>query len=226
LIIKNRKFDLRVWVLVTDWNPLTVWWFKKPYVRFPAHDYSTDDLCNNFAHLANNSIAKYGTDGHNEHKIEGNMMFIEELQEILLNDNCQDIYEEIIEEKIRTVIINTLESVQDTFEYKKGCFELYGFDIMIDDEFNCWLIEVNSSPAMDYSTHVTEKLVKQCLEDTVKVIVDYEVPKTQKAKNKVDTGEYELIYKSSRVVEKPLNSFGLNMEVKGSKIKDNILKKW
>ncbi len=23
---------------------------------------------------------------------------------------------------------------------------------MIDDELNCWLIEVNSSPAMDYST--------------------------------------------------------------------------
>jgi hypothetical protein len=31
---------------------------------------------------------------------------------------------------------------------------------MIDDQFNAWLIEVNSSPAMDYSTAVTEKLVK------------------------------------------------------------------
>ena len=65
-----------------------------------------------------------------------------------------------IEEKIKNVVINTLESVQDSFEYKKGCFELYGFDIMIDTDFNCWLIEVNSSPAMDYSTHVTEVLVK------------------------------------------------------------------
>ena len=54
---------------------------------------------------------------------------------------------------------------------------------MIDEEFNAWLIEVNSSPAMDYSTQVTEVLVKSCLEDTVKVIVDYEIPKTQKKKN-------------------------------------------
>ena len=97
---------------------------------------------------------------------------------------------------------------------------------MIDQDFNCWLIEVNSSPAMDYSTHVTEKLVKQCLEDTVKVIVDYEIPKTQKGKSKVDTGEYELIYKACRLVEKPLNSFGLNMEIKGTKIKEKHLKKW
>ena len=29
---------------------------------------------------------------------------------------------------------------------------MFGYDIMVDEEFNCWLIEVNSSPAMDYST--------------------------------------------------------------------------
>lgn len=148
------------------------------------------------------------------------MMFIEELQEILINLHCRDVYEEEIEEKLKNVIINTLESVQDTFEYKKGCFELYGFDIMIDEEFNAWLIEVNSSPAMDYSTQVTEVLVKTCLEDTVKVIVDYEIPKTQKKKNQVDTGEYELIYKADTVVEKPLNCFGLNLEIIGKKIPD------
>jgi tubulin monoglycylase TTLL3/8 len=108
------------------------------------------------------------------------MMFIEDFQEYLIDQNCSDVYEEIIEDKIKTVIINTLESVQDTFEYKKGCFELYGFDIMIDEDFNCWLIEVNSSPAMDYSTYVTEKLVKTVLEDVCKVIIDYPEAKTNK----------------------------------------------
>ena len=116
--------------------------------------------------------------------------------------------------------------MQDTFEYKKGCFELYGFDVMIDVEFNCWLIEVNSSPATDYSTHITEKLVKQCLEDIVKVIVDYEIPKTAKKKAAVETGEFELIYKASRIVDKPLSSFGLNMEIKGTKIPDKLINKW
>ena len=59
---------------------------------------------------------------------------------------------------------------------------------MIDTDFNAWLIEVNSSPAMDYSTYVTEKLVKQCLEDTCKVIIDYEQPMSNKKRKKLDTG--------------------------------------
>ena len=79
LIIKNRKFDLRVWVLVTDWNPLTIWLFKKPYARFPAHDYSPDEINNNYAHLANNSIAAKGSERENKFDIEGNMLFIEDL---------------------------------------------------------------------------------------------------------------------------------------------------
>lgn len=87
-------------------------------------------------------------------------MFIEEFREHLSSIYGNDFYEDVVEEQLKNLIINTLESVQDSFEYKKGCFELYGFDIMLDDQFNAWLIEVNSSPAMDYSTHVTETLVK------------------------------------------------------------------
>ena len=41
---------------------------------------------------------------------------------------------------------------------------------MVDQDFNCWLLEVNSSPAMDYSTEVTKRLVKMVLEDTIKVV--------------------------------------------------------
>jgi len=44
---------------------------------------------------------------------------------------------------------------------------------MCDDNYNSWLIEVNSSPAMDYSTKVTKRLVKMVMKDTAKVLIDW-----------------------------------------------------
>ena len=105
--------------------------------------------------------------------------------------------------------------------------ETFGYDIMVDEDFNCWLIEVNSSPAMDYSTKITERLVKMVLEDTIKVVVDYAgAPEKKKKRGEVDTGLFECVFKSKRMVDKPMNSFGLNIDIKGTGIPRHKLKKW
>lgn len=61
---------------------------------------------------------------------------------------------------------------------------------MLDNECNPWLLEVNSSPTMEFSTPITEILCKKVMEDTIKVIVDYHYAKK---KSKIDTGDWELI---------------------------------
>ena len=33
--------------------------------------------------------------------------------------------------------------------------EVFGYDFMLDDEYNLWLIEINSSPTMERCTKVT-----------------------------------------------------------------------
>ena len=59
MLVKCRKFDIRQWVLVTDWNPLTVWLYSEPYIRFAAADFSYKNIQNRYAHLSNNSVAKH-----------------------------------------------------------------------------------------------------------------------------------------------------------------------
>ena len=39
---------------------------------------------------------------------------------------------------------------------RETSFEVFGFDFFIDEAYKPWLIEINSSPAVDYSTPVTE----------------------------------------------------------------------
>jgi len=47
--------------MVTNWNPLTIWFYDECYVRIAAEDYNMDDMKHKFGHLTNNSIAKYST---------------------------------------------------------------------------------------------------------------------------------------------------------------------
>ena len=66
--------------MVTDWNPLTVWFWNKPYVRFSAADYDETNLDDRFVHLTNNSVGKHSTQ---EAFGEGNMWYTEELADYL-----------------------------------------------------------------------------------------------------------------------------------------------
>ena len=64
-------------------------------------------------------------------------------------------FEEKIRPAMKNAVIKSLLSVQDMVENRKNSFEMYGYDFMIDENFNTWLIEINSSPSMEYSTVYT-----------------------------------------------------------------------
>ena len=49
--------------------------------------------------------------------------------------------------KISDVVWRSLKALQETQEQKSNCFEVFGFDIVLDVELNPWVIEINLSPA-------------------------------------------------------------------------------
>lgn len=75
-----------------------------------------------------------------------------------------------------------------------------------------------NSKSYIFIQHVTSKLVKEVLDDTVKLIIDYaNAPK--KEKKKVDTGKFKKIYKGIEISDKPLNTAGLNLTLEGMPIR-------
>ena len=167
LIIMNRKFDIRQWVLVTCLNPLTIWMWKEPYIRFGAEDYKMEDLNNIYSHLTNNSIAKHSKQFKKEKKFEGDMWTCFNFEKYIKADKWKELHE-----KIKNAVICSFYSAHHEIKQRVNSHELYGYDFMIDEDLNVYLIEVNASPAMDYSTKITEKLVKEMVKDLIKIVID------------------------------------------------------
>jgi hypothetical protein len=59
-LINGRKFDMRMYVVVTSFHPLRVYFYNEGLARFATEDYSNDPriLKNKFVHLTNFSVNK------------------------------------------------------------------------------------------------------------------------------------------------------------------------
>ena len=117
---------------------------------------------------------------------------------------------------MKNIVINTLLAAQEQVENRPNTLEMYGLDLMMDDKLNVWLIEVNSSPAMDYSTEITERMVQEISEDIAKVVVDNN---HGRKKNLGDIGKFVCIYRDNQVFEKPTFYLNFSLGVYGNQIR-------
>ena len=211
LIISNRKFDIRQWVLVTSINPLVIWMWKEPYVRFGAEDYKMDDLNNIYSHLTNNSIAKHSKQFKKETKFEGDMWTCNDFKKFLNEERWKKMHE-----NIKNAIICSFYSVHHEIKHRENSHELYGYDFMVDEDFNIYLIEVNASPALDYSTKITENAVKIMIKDLIEIVID-----NNNARNCKVNENGEIVNSNGEITNKFIQIFNENKK-DCIKIPDNV----
>jgi hypothetical protein len=60
---------------------------------------------------------------------------------------------------------------------RKTCFQLFGFDYLIDVDFNVFLIEINQNPCLEETSQYLEQLIPRMIDDAFKLTLDQIFPK-------------------------------------------------
>jgi tubulin monoglycylase TTLL3/8 len=191
LLIYKCKFDVRQWFLVTDWSPLTIWFYKDSYLRICSQEFSYDCMHESI-HLSNVAVQENYINGKRSEKLpENNFMTSEQFKQYLSEIGADDVWENMIYPGMKEAVINTMIATQEVTDSRKNAFELYGADFMMSDDYKPWLLEVNSSPGMLPSSVEKAKLCAAVIGDTIKVVLD------QRENSSSETGQFELVYHDS-----------------------------
>ncbi|XP_017265546.1 tubulin polyglutamylase TTLL4 isoform X2 [Kryptolebias marmoratus] len=174
-LIGGNKFDLRIYVYVTSYDPLRIYMFSDGLVRFASCKYSSSmkTLSNKFMHLTNYSVNKKNSEyqtNSDDKACQGHKWALKALWQYLGSTgiNTSLIWEKIKDIVIKTVIasepyVNSLLKMNVKTSY--SCHELFGFDIMLDENLKPWILEVNISPSLHSNSALDISIKGQMIRD-------------------------------------------------------------
>ncbi|CAM4710344.1 unnamed protein product [Leuciscus chuanchicus] len=179
-IVDGFKFDLRIYVLVTSCDPLGVFMYNEGLVRFCTTEYNEptgsnlEDVC---MHLTNYAINKHSEnfvrdeDTGSKRKLSSFKKHLE-----AMSYDTEKMWRDI-----EDVIIKTLISAHPILKHNyhtcfpnhasgSACFEILGFDVLLDRRLKPWLLEVNHSPSFTTDSRLDREVKDGLLYDTLVLI--------------------------------------------------------
>jgi len=184
-LLENHKFDLRLYVLVLDCNPLRLYLHREGLVRLATEEYhepTVSNLKNVKMHLTNysinadspdfveNSDPQDGLDGHKR----SFRAVLPELKKL----GCDA---DTVLHETEELIVKTLLAVQPRLAYMRDkyqqnpsgestAFEVLGFDVMIDENEKPWLLEVNHAPSFQNHTELDHLVKHQVVNEALSLL--------------------------------------------------------
>ncbi|KAL4713068.1 hypothetical protein ACJJTC_001122 [Scirpophaga incertulas] len=181
LLIGGHKCDLRLYVCVTSIDPLLIYLYEEGLVRFAAvkYDGTHKNLWNPCMHLCNYSINKYHTDYIKcDDPNAGNVGHKWTLSALLRHLRKQGRDTAALMAAIEDLVVKSILSSAQTITAAArvfvpnffNCFELFGYDILIDDMLKPWLLEINLSPSLACESPLDARVKAALLADTLTLV--------------------------------------------------------
>ena len=171
LLYKGRKCDMRIWVLLT--HDMKLYLFKEGHLKTCSVEYNLNDE-DAFAHITNYSFQKHNS---NFQKFEkGNEVPFYEFQKFIDETYPDKNYKLKIDlmKQLKEIIKITMLCGKNRINKnnRQSQFEIFGYDFMMDSDFNVFLIEINSNPGIEISSPWIQIIIPRMLDDALRLTID------------------------------------------------------
>lgn len=199
MLINGLKFDLRFYVAVTSLDPLMVFVHENGLVRLATEKYNDnlDNIENTSAHLTNFSINRHNplfkaTNDMSEDGT-GNKWTLGAFWPYLKNMGLDaDSIKNKIYDSIATVVIASRETFIQQKNHRLS-FEMFGFDVMLDSDYNPYILEVNVTPALGTSSKLDLFVKSPVVRDLFNVgLIPKPSDNVEKLHNLISTYSHEI----------------------------------
>ncbi|KAM9386324.1 tubulin polyglutamylase TTLL7 [Pholidichthys leucotaenia] len=160
-LMEGYKFDLRIYILVTSCDPLRIFLYNDGLVRMGTEKYHTPNEANLsqlYMHLTNYSVNKHNENFERDETVDkGSKRSINWFTEFLrTNDyDVAKFWGDVSELVVKTLIVAEPHVLHAYRMCRPGqppgsdsvCFEVLGFDIILDRKLKPWLLEINRAPS-------------------------------------------------------------------------------
>ncbi|XP_054644563.1 tubulin polyglutamylase TTLL7 isoform X4 [Dunckerocampus dactyliophorus] len=160
-LMEGYKFDLRIYILVTSCDPLRIFLYNDGLVRMGTEKYhapSEANLSQLYMHLTNYSVNKHNENFERDETVDkGSKRSVSWFTEFLhANDyDVAKFWGDVSELVVKTLIVAEPHVLHAYRMCRPGqppgsdsvCFEVLGFDIILDRKLKPWLLEINRAPS-------------------------------------------------------------------------------
>ena len=180
LCLDGYKFDLRLYVLVSSFRPLEAFLYKEGFARVSTQQYSSDrkTFDNLFIHLTNSSVQRRNSEGptadnplsSNGAESNGSKLPLGGENGLWSRFRKIGIDADAIWKDITVLVLKSLVVVDTQMIFQPCSFEIFGYDVLIDQNLKPWLLEVNASPSLSRDNELDYRVKGAMVSDTIKLI--------------------------------------------------------
>lgn len=183
-LMEGYKFDLRIYILVTSCDPLRIFLYNDGLVRMGTEKYhapSEANLSQLYMHLTNYSVNKHNENFERDETVDkGSKRSISWFTEFLrANDyDVSKFWGDISELVVKTLIVAEPHVLHAYRMCRPGqppgsdsvCFEVLGFDILLDRKLKPWLLEINRAPSFGTDQRIDYDVKKGVLLNALQLL--------------------------------------------------------